>query len=1473
MDSPLKDGESALLESVHFIHQLKSNPSCVAESGRPVGYIRSKVQNRSIILRTLIDSGNLFADLISEKLAKVLKLPILGQSKEVGTASAKGKVMVLGRTKPFQIYLEGIKDSVRVHPYVVRDLAHPINLGQSFLRNHSADMSFRGKGIQLRLGGSVSGLQPYNAPLGRASIDSRIKAVLDKLKDQGGNPMISGEDILDLRVNTVNQIPGVNYATNKRPIEWSRTRARVYNRDKVLLKAGHMTAIPVQKGRADQQTQFQGKQDNDVVLTPKYNNTFLNRKEIFVHPGVYSRKGDTINVMVTNFGIQDVVLPRSCNLGHVSEATGFMDHINVVDHRPMGLLSEAEVVERRNFIIESLRLDDNPRLNADPESKEAIIQIFMDNFDAISVSGNDYGKTNLMKFHINIPKDAKPVRASVRPVNPIADVDLRRQLKEWTDAGVIEPAMSPWSSALVPCVKKGTSQLRWAVDYRKINQLTVKDAFPLTSIEGNLHQLGGACVFSCLDSAGAFHSIPIVEECRDFTAFVSPHGQFRFVRVPFGLSNAPAAYSRLVQMALDRLPRGFCLGYIDDIIVYSQNLVEHISHLRQVVELHTQCGMKLNLKKCNIAQDEVEYLGHLVSATGVRMIPSYVQKVLDWPLPTTGKELRSFLGFTGYYRVFIREYSDLTYEMNKLKNDQDIVWTEDVKAKFEKLKQAFKEGPVRGYPQYSTDQPFILDTDFSSTNLAAVLSQQQDGKEVFLGCVAKKCNKAESSYPSHKGELAAVILGCKKFEHILRAKPFVIRTDSRCVKYLHSMKEYRGIYARWQAYLASFNYELIHRAGKLQRNADALSRMPGLEESVDVDILDPDDPLGDVDDIYAVQEEIGIADLRKEVANDHTLKQLLPYVKTGRKPNKEERKVLGSAGMSYVNVFELLQEEDGVLYYQAPELNGEQSRRRICLPLALLDTAFQLCHSHHMSGHQGMNRTFQQMRERFYFPQMYAYISARVNTCVNCVTKRSTMAKAGHKLHREQLSYFSQRLYVDCVGPLTGSMFQGKMCRHFVTIQDGFTGYLVAVPVETIDAATIAEAIVTRWIYVFGCPEVIHTDRGSAFTSKLFQEVMTRLGIVRTVTPAYSPESDRVERAHRVLGDVLRSDRRFGAREWPDKLLAAVMAYNTAENRVTGVSPYWAVFGTAPILPADIIFPLQRKEMMSFSTYIENLKLRFQRIYEQICKNQNASLMIDNAKYQARSPVMFKPGDSVYYFLGRVKRGLSRKLQSRWIGPWTVRRVVSESLVVIYPVGTWSANPKEVSAIVSRLRKVDPQISMADLHPSRRKQIDLEVVLDDLDEMNEVLRYQDDFEEVEAEERPVYQGVLPPMGPSRFQDPPANQEPEGGHDEPPESPPGGGDEEGDHLDEEVEEEGGQEVPEASGDDAQPSTAPWSPSSLSRIKQEVIPGREMEPRSNTSSTRGTVGTRAQPSRSSSRASLQEATQKIIDIGNSYRRKRK
>ena len=1322
-----------------------------------MGYVRTKIHSRNILVKTLVDSGNLCADLISETLANKLRLKIIPTNKEVGTAASSGAIKIVGRIPRVKIFLENIKKPIIIKPYVVRDLAHHVNLGQTCLRRNQAKLNFSPDGGVLEIRGEVTKLKNRSIPLTNTTADARIQKVLSILSDQGGNPRPDPDaDILDLRIHAVEPnvcIGGTKYQLSKKPVTYHDQKVNLYSKHKVKVKARCSTIITLTSPVGTDKVHFQN--SNDIFLVPKVDCKFTNKNQLLVHPGCYRRNGQDTKVLITNFNDHDVVLPEKCHVGHKLEAEETTS-VNGLNRAKLPELSEKEINEWRKFIIEELRLDENHQLNQKPKIKEEIVNIFMENREAIAVNDYDYGNTKLMKFTIDIPPGTKPVRAKVRPLNPIQEQDLKRQLDEWKEAGVIEPSISPWASALVPCKKKGTDKLRWAIDFRKINELTVKDAFPLPSINTNLDKLSGSTVFTTLDSAGAFHTLTVDEKSRDYTTFVSPYGSYRFVRLPFGLANAPASYSRLVQMALDRLDPGFALGYIDDIICHSKTLEEHVKHLRLIVELHSSCGMKLKLKKCQIAQDEVEYLGHLVSAQGIRMIPSYVSKILDWPLPKTGKELRSFLGFSGYYRVFIKEYSHLTYEMNKMKtNTGDITWSDEVVQKFDKLKKCFQAAPLRGYPDYHSEEPFILDTDWSSTNSAGVLSQKQNGKEVFLGCTAKKNNKGQSNYPSFKGELLAFVLSCKKFEHILRAKPFILRTDSRCIQFLNSVKESRGIYARWQNFLAGFRYTVQHRKGTKHVNADGLSRRRGIEEEADPTDLDLDDGMDDIDDIYLIGAipEISNEQIQRATKQDGVLSKILNFVKRGKKPDKEERKGLSKEGMCYVNLFECLSTENGVLYFQSPEVDGTSTPRRLCLPVSMQKEAFNACHKLPEAGHMGAKNTYLKMKKRFYFPHLYAYISTHIANCIPCITKRSNKKKPQHKMHHETLSYFGQRVYADTVGPITGAEFQGQVCRHFLTIQDGFTRYLVCVPIPDLTTETVADAIVQNWIHMFGCPETVHTDRGSSFTSRLFQEIMKRFNITKTVTPAYSPEGNRVERVHQTLGNIMRSDRQFDSREWPRKLKIACFVYNTSVHRITGLSPFEAVFGHEATLPVDLIFPLRRKEGRSWSNYIEHLKLTYQRLYKQMCENEMTTIALDAPHYQGRSAAEFNENDLVYYFLGRISRGISKKLQSRWIGPFKIVKKVSESLVVIKPEGTWSSNPKEIVTIVSRLRKVDKDLYYSELHPSRRYQVDLPAILDDVEDLDGVIGFQPDFED---DETPIQNTSEPPItggGPRDYSEP------------------------------------------------------------------------------------------------------------------------
>ena len=311
---------------------------------------------------------------------------------------------------------------------------------------------------------------------------------------QGINPWSGDSEILDLRINTIpgedmldnsedleegtpeeEELPGVYYRNHKQEIEWNETHTHLYNLEDATLKARHTTMVNLKLGKPRRENQPIAKETNDVLIIPKMNNEWMNRHEMFAQPGVVTRKGDEAKIFLTNLRNDDQILPAGCHVGHVLEAARFTTNaVSAVPDRSR-TISKEEMKYHRQFIIRQLELDSNPILQQDPEAMEEAIQIFLDGWDAVSTTETDFGKTDTVKFYIELEPGAKPVHDRVRPLNPMQEADLRWQIDEWLEAGVIEPSGSAWSSALVPCKKKGTDKFRWAIDYRRLNLLTVKD--------------------------------------------------------------------------------------------------------------------------------------------------------------------------------------------------------------------------------------------------------------------------------------------------------------------------------------------------------------------------------------------------------------------------------------------------------------------------------------------------------------------------------------------------------------------------------------------------------------------------------------------------------------------------------------------------------------------------------------------------------------------------------------------------------------------------------------------------------------------------------------------------------------------------------------------------------------------------------------------------------------------------------------
>ena len=459
----------------------------------------------------------------------------------------------------------------------------------------------------------------------------------------------------------------------------------------------------------------------------------------------------------------------------------------------------------------------------------------------------DMGRTNLVKHHIKLT-DPVPFKEAYRRIPPQM-YDVKAHIQEMLDLGAIRPSNSPWASAIV-LVRKNDGRLRFCIDLRKLNNRTVKDAYSLPKIESILDSLGGAQIFSTLDLKAGYWQVEMAEECKAYTAFTcGPLGFYECDTMPFGATNAPATFQRLMHDCLGELNMNWCIVYLDDIIIFSDTKEEHLKRLEAVFPKLCAAGLKLKPSKCFFFKEEIEYLGHVVSGKGISINPKKIEAVSKWPTPRTVYDVRSFLGFVGYYRRFIKNFSSITKPMREvitgLENQSKraakktyIEWTDAADTAFEHLKAMCVSTPILAYPNYQL--PFTLHTDSSTDGLGAVLYQKQDGKMRVIAYASRSVSKAEANYPAHKLEFLALKWAvCEKFhEYLYGSKPFEVFTDNNPLTYVLTSAKLDACGQRWVAKLANYNFSIKYRCGVSNTEADALSRIKwpeALSENVDID--------------------------------------------------------------------------------------------------------------------------------------------------------------------------------------------------------------------------------------------------------------------------------------------------------------------------------------------------------------------------------------------------------------------------------------------------------------------------------------------------------------------------------------------------------------------------------------------------------------------------------------------------------------
>jgi hypothetical protein len=415
--------------------------------------------------------------------------------------------------------------------------------------------------------------------------------------------------------------------------------------------------------------------------------------------------------------------------------------------------------------------------------------------------------------------DVAPVNSRPYRYSPLHKDEIEKQVKQLLQTGLITTSTSPFASPIL-VVQKKDAPWRFCVDYRRLNSITVKNKFPMPLIDEILDELTWATVFTRLDFKSSFHQVRMAATEEFKTAFKTHHGHYQFKVMPFGLCNAAATFQCIMNSVLESFLRRFVIVFMDDILVYSRSLSEHASHLRQVLTLLKEQKFFVKLSKCAFAQEELEYLGHIISGVGVATDPRKTQAMTEWPTPTSVTKLRGFLGLTGYYRKFVKHYGALAKPLTNLLKKKSFHWSEEAQVAFDSLKRAMTSTPVLALPDFS--QQFIVEIDASDTGLGAVL-MQKDRSIPFLNKPLNATNKYLSIYEK---EFLALIMAVEKLRPYLQRQEFIIRTDKLGLSHWPNITVGASKESYDQTCGPAIQDNIQERKGDLA--ADALSRIPSL---------------------------------------------------------------------------------------------------------------------------------------------------------------------------------------------------------------------------------------------------------------------------------------------------------------------------------------------------------------------------------------------------------------------------------------------------------------------------------------------------------------------------------------------------------------------------------------------------------------------------------------------------------------------
>lgn len=981
---------------------------------------------------------------------------------------------------------------------------------------------------------------------------------------------------------------------------------------------------------------------------------------IYVNSGIYDIKDGKVLISVTNKTNKD----KKLAVGALSTEINNFETLpsNESKQKQSGFArKKPPEIDMKNLIRTS-------HLNAEEEKQ--IFKLISKFSDVCHTENKKLTFTNAIKHQIRTT-DENPVYTKSYRYPHCHKQEVRRQIDKMLEDGIIRHSSSPWSAPVWVVPKKsdasGKKKWRLVIDYRKVNEKTVSDRYPMPDITDILDKLGRCNYFSTLDLASGFHQVEVHPDDIEKTAFSVEGGHYEFPRMPFGLKNAPSTFQRVMDQVLREFVGHFVCVYMDDIIVFSTSLQEHTDHLKKVLETLSQYNLKLQLDKCEFLCKEVAFLGHVVTPEGVKPNPEKIKAIRNWPIPRNEKELRRFLGTVGYYRRFIRDLAKIIKPLTKtLEKGNKVTHEPEFVKAFEKCKSILSSSDVLQYPDF--EKEFVLTTDASDYAIGAVLSQGNIGEDRPVAFASRTLNGAEQGYSAVEKELLAIVWATRYFRPYLFGRKFTLYTDHKPLSYAFGQKTTNARLIRWRLALAEYDMTIKYRPGSQNTVADGLSRAHDINfhdasdiatrgsianddenesdtESENADSSDETVHSADTDDLYFIpmtekplnvfsnqivfEEGRNEDDTTEEVFTKifrHTLTETIwdeQSITSKLKERLDPRRT--NCIMCPENLIQRIQEAYRNHFSQNQNIKIKMAQR-ILIDIKTIEEQNLLIEEIHQKAHRGVDENLKAISATSYFPSMKSKVSKFISLCTTC--KKAKYDRKPYKITYAETPIPKRPLEI-----VHFDIFISKP-DLFLSAVDKLSRFGILIPIKSRAIVDIRKAIL-KFTSTYGSPSLAVFDNEPSFRSVEVRGLLESLNTQTYFTPPNRSEVNGiVERFHSTIAEIFRciKDR---LSDIPQKqiFLAAVTHYNSTYHSATKLKPREVFYGIRE----------NEERRLDAEAILQNHNQICDEVVLQLIKRQKADLDRANATRE-QEPEMTQ-GDAIF-----VKRqGVKSKTKDMFI--------------------------------------------------------------------------------------------------------------------------------------------------------------------------------------------------------------------------------